>query len=148
MLPVAEVIVEGIKQYALCDPASTATFIDQKLVDRLKLKTYASDNETSTIVGTSPTNNRVVKSFRIKAIGSNVYHTVTNAYVCSQVPASTRTIPISTEEFPYLQGLPLAAQRDERVGLLIGCDTGLVHPLDKPREHPTHPRLNLTASKM
>ena len=147
VLPVAEVIVEGIKQYALCDPASTATFIDQRLVDRLKLKTYASDNETSTIVGTSPTNNRVVKSFRIKAIGSNVYHTVTNAYVCSQVPASTRTIPISTEEFPYLQGLPLAAQRDERVGLLIGCDTGLVHPLDKPREHPTHPRLNPTASK-
>ena len=142
MLPVADVVVNGRRRYALCDPASTASYIDERLVEELGLETFANRNATSTIVGSSDTDNRIVKSFKVKGVGQNVYHTVTNAYVCSQVPASTRTVAISEDEFPYLKGLPLAAQRDERVVLLIGADTGLVSPLEGALEDPTHPKLN------
>ena len=146
ILPTIEVICGSKVTYALQDSASTASYIVEDLVKELKLETRPSHNYTRTINGTTDTNHRVVASIKVRGRGHSTFQTIKNVFVCSQIPAATRTVAMRTEDYPYLEGLPLDAQRGETVGLLIGSDSGLNIPLDY-KEHPTHPKSNPYAVK-
>ena len=141
ILPIVEVICGSKVTYALQDSASTASYIVEDLVKELKLETHPSHNYTRTLNGTTDTNHRVVASIKVRGRGHSTFQTINNVFVCTQIPATTRTVAMRSEDYPYLEGLPLDAQRGETVGLLIGSDSGLNIPLDIIK-HPTHPEMN------
>ena len=141
ILPVLEVVCGKILTYALQDSASTASYITEDLVEKLNLSTSPSENFTRTINGVVDTNHRIVESIKVRGKGQCTYQTIKNVFVVSQVPASTRMVALDPETHPYLEGLNLGAQRNERVCLLVGSDSGLNRPLEC-REHPTHPENN------
>ena len=146
LLPVLEVVVGKTLTYALQDSGSTASYITQDLVDRLKLHTEPSKNFTRTINGASDTDHRIVNSIKVRGRSQCVFKTIKNVFVCSQVPASTRNVALDLEEYPYLEGLNLEAQRKEGVGLLIGSDSGLNLPLEC-KKHPETPETSPYAIK-
>ena len=139
ILPVIEVVCGGKLTYALQDSASTASYITADLAKSLNLSTIPSENFTRTINGTVDTNHHIIKSIKVRGKGQYTFQTLKNVFVCSQIPASPRTVALDPEEHPYLDGLDLQAQRNETVGLLIGSDSGLNRPLDC-KEHPTSPK--------
>ena len=146
ILPTIEIVCGKKSTYALQDSASTASYIEEDLVKELNLKTFPSENYTRTINGVADTNHRIVKSIKVRGKGQCTYHVLKNVLVCSRVPATTRTVALDPADYTYLEGLTLDAQRSERVGLLIGSDSGLNRPL-ACKEHPTEPKTNLYAIK-
>ena len=145
-LPVLEVVVGNVLTYALQDSGSTASYITQDLVDKLKLDSAPSKNFTRTINATTDTNHRIVKSVKIRGKGQSVYRTITNVFVCQQIPATTRRVALCVKQFPYLDGIDLSAQRAESVGMLVGADSGLNRPTDY-KSHPEFPDNNPYAVK-
>ena len=146
VLPVLEVVVGNVLTYALQDSGSTASYITQDLVDKLKLDSSPSENFTRTIIGNTDTNHRIVKTVKIRGKGHSVYRTITNVFVCQQIPATTRRIALCVKQFPYLDGIDLSAQRAEGVGMLVGADSGLIRPIDF-KSHPELPDENPYAVK-
>ena len=102
VLPVLEVVVGNVLTYALQDSGSTASYITQDLVDKLKLDSSPSENFTRTIIGNTDTNHRIVKTVKIRGKGHSVYRTITNVFVCQQIPATTRRVALCMKQFPYL----------------------------------------------